>query len=104
MKKYTLPLYGCEVDDYCFNLIDRFGEESLIVKTLDKNYNKLISKSIVYTEQLNEIRSFLCKMGFQKEIEECDEIFDEKLDEELKRINIITGKSGLETRLEKEER
>lgn len=78
MKQFEFPIYGYECDDYCYSIVDKYGENSEIARLLDKNYDQLTSKSIKYVDQLNAVREFLCDNGFRKEVEEQDKIFLEK--------------------------
>ena len=75
MKAFDFQIYGFECEDYCNALVDRYGEQSTIAKILDANYDRLVGKSSVYVERLNEIRKFLNENGFEKEIAEQDTIF-----------------------------
>lgn len=79
MKEFTFQIVGFERDEYCYGLVDRYGEESEIVKMLDENYEKLIATSHVYVEQLNAIRKFLYESGFEEEAKRQDEIFLEQV-------------------------
>lgn len=79
MKPFEFPVYGYECDEYCYSIVDKYGENSSIVQLLDKNYERLVRKSKEYVEQLNAIRKFLWDSGFNKEIEEQDKIFLDKV-------------------------
>lgn len=79
MKPFEFPVYGYECDKYCYSIVDKYGEDSSIVQLLDKNYERLVSKSKEYVEQLNAVRKFLWDSGFNKEIEEQDKIFLDKV-------------------------
>lgn len=82
MKVFRFPIYGTELNDYCFSLVDEYGENSPIIKLLDENYNNLIEGNAAFVDQLNAIRKFLCKNGFSEEVAKQDNIF---LDEVSKR-------------------
>lgn len=79
MKHFEFQIYGTELDDYCFSLVEKYGEESKIVQLLDKNYDRLIKESSVFVDQLNAIREFLYDNGFEKEISEQDAVFLEEV-------------------------
>lgn len=72
-----------DVDEYCFWLLDAYGEDSEIVKIIDAN--DFMDKSdnpqkyrINADELLLEIRQFLIDNGFEKEIAVCDKAFAEE--------------------------
>ena len=59
MIEFDYILRGYEVDEYCYIIIDKYGEDSDVVRCLDKSYEYLIASSPIYMEQLNAIRKFL---------------------------------------------
>lgn len=79
MKQFEFPIYGYEFDDYCYSIVNKYGENSEIVQLLNRNYEQLIGQSVNYVEQLNTVRKFLWNNGFRKEIEEQDKMFFEKV-------------------------
>lgn len=82
MNVFDFQIRGYKVDEYCFAIIDKYGEKSDIAKTLDREYSKLVEKSPVYVEQLNTIRQFLCNEGYEREVEEQDKVFLENITKE----------------------
>lgn len=98
MTDFEYVLLGYEVDEYCYLLLDKYGEESDVVKVLDSNYEDLMKSSHVFTEKLNAIRHLLFDRGFKTELEYADKIFAAEIEEKLKQKSRYTGLTWLEAR------
>lgn len=80
MNKFDFPVYGIEYAEYCFLIVDTYGENASITKLLDSNLERLEEPFTAYCDKLNAVREFLVQNGFASEIELQDKIFLQKVE------------------------
>ncbi len=84
IKNFPFYINYYDVDQYCFLLIDLFGENAECVKLIDDNYTHRIDNPKCNADVLLlEIRQFLADNGFKTEVEACDKQFSNE--ERMKR-------------------
>ena len=98
MIEFDYILRGYEVDEYCYIIIDKYGEDSDVVRCLDKSYEYLIASSPIYMEQLNVIRKFLYDNQYKDEVEYADSVFVPRLEKRLLEVSKYSGLTDLEMR------
>ncbi len=75
-KKFPFYTLYADVDDYCFWLLDKYGEKSKIVALIDNNFTDAIDHPKMDADDLLlKIRQFLVDNGFKQEVENCDREF-----------------------------
>ncbi len=68
-----------DVDDYCFWLLEQYGENAECVNLIDERYEQELTNPTKNADDLLlEIRQCLVDNGFAREIEACDKSFSEE--------------------------
>ena len=72
MKQFNFYINGMDFKKYAQILIHQNGIESVVIKKLNSEYQKLSKSGTRYADALLAVRNYLESSGFVSEVEKCD--------------------------------
>ena len=79
VSQFQFYITYADVDDYCFWLLDTYGENAKCIAFIDDNFEDQCVNPEKYRknadELLLEIRQCLADSGFEEEVAACDQAF-----------------------------